>query len=256
MIAQTAIIHPNARLEPDIDIGHYTIIGDGVEVGSGTSIGSHVVIDGPTVIGSGNSISHHAVLGGPPQDLKYKNEPTRLEIGNGNVIREFVTLHRGTADGGGITRIGNKNLIMAYAHIAHDCQIGNDIIIANAVNMAGHVHISDFVSIGGMCAIHQFVHIGRYAFVGGFTAVSQDIIPFGMVAGDRGRLRGINTVGLKRRGFDLQRRRDLHSAVRFLISSEMNVSHALEKIKDELTQSSDIDELISFIEKSQRGICL
>lgn len=255
MIEDTAIIHPDARLGENVTVGHYSVIGAGVTIGTDTIIGNHVVIDGPTSIGERNRITHHAVLGGAPQDLKYKGEPTRLEIGDDNTIREFTTIHRGSVGGGGVTRVGNRNLIMAYAHIAHDCRIGNDIVIANAVNMAGHVTIEDYVIIGGVCAIHQFVRIGRYAFIGGFTAVSQDVIPFGLMAGDRGSLRGINRVGLKRRGFDSERRKRLHKAVRFLLASDMNQKTALQKIRDEIGDDDpDIRELLEFIASSERGI--
>ncbi len=255
MIAETAVIHSSAALAEGISIGHYSVIGEDVTIGKGTTIGSHVVIEGPTTIGERNTISHHAAIGGAPQDLKYRGEPTRLEIGDENTIREFTTLHRGSVDGGGVTRIGSRNLIMAYVHIAHDCRVGNDIVIANAVNMAGHVTINDFVIIGGICAIHQFVRIGRYAFIGGFTAVSQDVVPFGLMSGDRGSLRGTNKVGLKRRGFDPQRRQRIHTAVRYLINQDMNLKSAVSKIKEEFADDPDISELLTFIESSERGIC-
>lgn len=255
MIAETAVIHPSVSLADGVSIGHYSVIGADVTIGKDTVIGSHVVVDGPTTIGERNTISHHAAVGGAPQDLKYRGEPTRLEIGDDNKIREFTTLHRGSVGGGALTTIGNRNLIMAYAHIAHDCRIGNDIVIANAVNMAGHVTIGDFVIIGGVCAIHQFVKIGRYAFIGGFSAVSQDVVPFGLMAGDRSALRGINKVGLKRRGFDPQRRQRIQTAVRYLLNKDMNLGSAITRIKEEFADDPDISELLTFIESSERGIC-
>ncbi|MBN1551281.1 acyl-ACP--UDP-N-acetylglucosamine O-acyltransferase [bacterium] len=256
MIDSRAIIDEKAVIDGSVDIGPFSVIGAGVEIAARTRIGSHTVIEGPTRIGSSNTIHHHAVIGAPPQDLKYNGEPTRLEIGDGNIIREFTTIHRGTPHGGEVTRVGNKCMVMAYAHIAHDCQIGNEVIIANAVNMAGHVTIGDFAIIGGLCAIHQFVTIGRHAFIGGGTAVSQDVIPFGLVAGGRGHLHQINAVGLKRRGFDLTRRNALHKAVRYLLKKDLALSSALKKMRDEFPDQSDVMELVSFIESSERGICI
>ena len=256
MISPHAIVDPRAEIHPSVEVGPFSIIGPEVVVGAGTTIGSHAVIEGNTTIGENNKISHHAVIGSPPQDLKYAGEPTRLEIGNGNIIREFATIHRGTPGGGGVTRVGDRCMIMAYVHVAHDGQIGNEVVLANAVNMAGHVTIGDYVIVGGVCAIHQFVRIGRFAFIGGFTAVSQDVVPFGMVAGSRGSLKGINTVGLKRRGFDAKGRHNLHTAIRYLVSEEMNTKTAMTKIKEEFGDNIHIQELIEFIQNSSRGICL
>lgn len=256
MISPMAIVDSGARIGENVEIGHFTVIGPDVEIARNTRIGHHTVIEGPTRIGENNRIGHHVVMGTPPQDLKYQGEPTRLEIGDDNLIREFATLHRGTVGGHGVTRVGNRNMIMAYAHIAHDCRIGNEIVIANAVNMAGHVEIDDFAIIGGMSAIHQFVHIGRYAFVGGASAVAQDVVPYGLIAGTRGVLHGINTIGLRRRGFDQERRHALHTAIRYLLSSDFNQATAIERIKSEFQGNPDIDELMNFINSSERGILL
>ncbi|MBN1355631.1 acyl-ACP--UDP-N-acetylglucosamine O-acyltransferase [bacterium] len=257
MIDSRAIIDPKAGLSSDVHVGPFTIIGPDVTIDSGTWIGSHVIIEGITAIGKNNHVNHHAVLGAAPQDLKYRGEPTKLTIQDDNIIREFTTLHRGTPGGGGETKIGNRCMLMAYVHVAHDCHIGNEVIIANAVNMAGHVTIEDFAIVGGMCAIHQFVRIGRYAFIGGATPLAQDVIPFGLVAGPRGELKGINIVGLKRRGFESERRDLLKRVVRDLIGSEMNVSQVLNGLKDEgLYDHPDIRELMDFIRQSERGLCL
>ncbi len=256
MISPTAIVDSKAILGEGVEIGHYAVIGPNVVVGDHTRIGHHTVIEGPTRIGTRNRISHHVVMGTAPQDLKYQDEPTELEIGDENIIREFATIHRGTIGGHQVTRVGNKNMVMAYAHIAHDCRVGNEVILANAVNMAGHVEIDDYAIIGGMCAIHQFVHIGRFAFIGGGTAVAQDVIPFGLVAGSRGTLHGINTIGLRRRGFDQDKRHAIHTAVRYLLSSELNLSTAVDKIRNEFGGVAEIDQMLEFIGSSQRGILL
>jgi UDP-N-acetylglucosamine acyltransferase len=256
MISPHAIIHPGAVIADDVSIGPFSIIGDEVKIGPGTVIGSHAVVEGPTVIGCRNRISHHVVIGTPPQDLKYKGEKTRLEMGDDNLVREFATIHRGTQDGGGLTQVKNRCMIMAYAHIAHDCHIGNEVILANAVNMAGHVTIEDYVIVGGMCAIHQFVRIGKYAFIGGLTPVAQDVVPYGLVAGSRGELKGINSVGLKRRGFDTERRKALHKAVRLIISGEMNLSHLMDMLKKDYPENPDIEAFVQFVRTSERGICV
>jgi UDP-N-acetylglucosamine acyltransferase len=256
VISEHAIVDKAARLAPDVEVGPFSIIGPDVEIASGTRIGSHTIIEGHTKIGSNNNISHHIVIGAPPQDLKYRNEVTRVEIGNGNIIREFVTIHRGTAGGHGITTIGSNSMLMAYVHIAHDCFIGNEVILANAVNLAGHVTINDYAIIGGLCALHQFIRIGRYAFIGGGTAVSQDVVPFAMVAGTRGQLEGVNAIGLKRRGFDAKRRQAIHKTIRYLIQSNLSISSALEKARAEFANQTDVQEILEFISHSERGICV
>lgn len=256
MISEHAIVDKKSKIDQDVEIGPFSIIGPDVEIGKGTRIGSHTIIEGHTKIGMNNNISHHIVIGAPPQDLKYRNEVTHVEIGNNNVIREFATIHRGTAGGHGITVIGNNSMIMAYVHIAHDCSIGNEVILANAVNLAGHVTIDDYAIVGGLCALHQFIRIGRYAFIGGGTAVAQDVVPFAMVAGTRGKLEGVNAVGLKRRGFDTQRRQAIHKTIRYLVQSDLTISKALEKAKTEFKDQPDVLEIIEFADKSERGLCV
>ncbi len=256
MISKTAIIDPGAKLAADVIVGHYSVIGPEVEIGAGCEIGYHVVLEGPMKIGERNRIFHHAYVGGRPQDISYQGERSYVEIGNDNVIREYVTIHRGTNKQSCLTKIGDNNLIMAYAHIAHDCQIGNHCIIANAVNMAGHVVVDDYASLGGMVAIHQFVRIGRYSFVGGFTAITQDVLPFSLIAGERGTLRGVNKVGLQRRGFDAAQRGKIHKAMRYIMSPEVITSTAIEKILEDFGDDPDIAEIVNFIKSSARGITL
>jgi UDP-N-acetylglucosamine acyltransferase len=256
MIAKTAIIDPTANIASDVTIGHYTVIGPGVEIGSGCQIGNHVVLEGPMKIGQRNRIFHHSYLGGVPQDLSYQGEHSEVLIGDDNTIREYVTIHRGTSKQNCITRIGNHNLIMAYVHVAHDCTIGNHCILANAVNMAGHVTIEDHASLGGMVAVHQFVRIGMYSFIGGFTAITQDVLPYCLIAGERGRLRGVNKVGLQRKGFNAAQRGKIHKAMRYLMNSDFSTATAIDKIYEEFGDDPDINELIEFIKKSDRGISL
>jgi UDP-N-acetylglucosamine acyltransferase len=256
MIDPRAIIDPGAELADDVEVGPFTLIGRNVKVESGTRIGSHSVIEGNTTIGKNNRIHHHVVLGAPPQDLRYAGEQTSLVIGDKNVIREFSTVHRGTPHGGTQTRLGNQCMLMAYVHIAHDCQIGNEVILANAVNMAGHVTVQDYANIGGMVAIHQFVRIGRYAFIGGSTPISQDVLPFSLVAGVRGELKGVNAVGLKRRGFDSESRTRIRNVVRTLIKRRKTVSQIVDELRADSEGKPEYQELIAFISESKRGINL
>lgn len=256
MIAKTAIIDPAARVADDVKIGHFSVVGPDVEIGPGCEIGSHAILEGPMKIGKRNRIFHYAYVGGVPQDISYRGEKNFVEIGDDNIIREYVTIHRGTIKQDCVTRIGNNNFIMAYVHIAHDCIIGNHCVLANAVNMAGHVKIHDYASIGGMVAIHQFVRIGRFSFVGGFTAVTQDVLPFSLIAGERGSLRGINKIGLQRHGFDTEQRTKIHKAIRYLMNRDFSTPTALEKMKDEFGGDEDIKEVIDFVNTSERGITL
>ncbi|HUT83540.1 MAG TPA: acyl-ACP--UDP-N-acetylglucosamine O-acyltransferase, partial [Thermodesulfobacteriota bacterium] len=197
MIHPTAIVSPKAELDPDVEVGPYSVIGDKVTIGKHTWIGPHVVIEGPTEIGQNCKIFQFASIGEIPQDLKFKGEESRLVIGSGNVIREFVTINRGTALGGGKTVLGNDNFLMVYSHVAHDCKIGNQVIIANAAQLAGRIEIEDCAVIGGIVGVHQFVRIGRYSIIGGCSAVSMDVPPYTMAAGNHAVLHGLNTVGLK-----------------------------------------------------------
>ncbi len=197
----TAVVHPSAKLGSQVEIGPWTVVGADVAIGARSIIGAHVVLEGPLTMGADNHIYPHAVLGTAPQDIKYHNEPTRLEMGDHNLVREFVTVHRGTPQGRGYTRIGSDVFLMAYSHVGHDNLIGNNVVIANSVQLAGHVHLEDYAVIGGCTAIHQFVHVGAHAFVGGGSVVRMDVAPFCKVAGSRARLFGLNSVGLRRRGF-------------------------------------------------------
>lgn len=254
MIEKTAIIDPSAKLADNVKVGHYTIIGPDVEIGSGCEIGSHVVLEGPMTIGERNRIFHFAYIGGVPQDITYKGEKSRVEIGSDNIIREYVTIHRGTPKQDCLTRVGSHNLFMAYVHIAHDCIIGNHCILANAVNMGGHVEIDDYASIGGLVGIHQFVRIGRYSFIGGLSAVTRNVLPFSLIAGERASLRGTNLIGLRRCGFSTERRIKIDKAIRYFLSPETAPSTALEKIINEYPNDEDIKEIINFANSSKRGI--
>ncbi|HEX5773681.1 MAG TPA: acyl-ACP--UDP-N-acetylglucosamine O-acyltransferase [Geomobilimonas sp.] len=257
MIHPSAVIQQGAELDNDVEIGPGVFIGPHVRIGKGTRVGPNAVIDGWTEIGQENQIFHLASVGGVPQDLKYKGEETWLKIGDRNIIREFATLHPGTVTGDNETTVGNGNLFMAYSHVAHDCHIGNGVVMANGATLAGHVRVDDFAILGGLCAIHQFVRIGAHAMIGGGTMVSQDIPPFTIVTGDRKdvRLRGLNQVGLSRRGFSEENIATLKKAYRILALSKLRLADALDRIRQELPQTEEVKHLLSFIEQSQRGIC-
>lgn len=254
MIDPKAVIDPTAKLGANVSVGPYTVIGPDVEIGDDTWIGPHVVIRGPTRIGRGNRIFQFASVGEDPQDKKYKGEPTLLEIGDGNVIREFVTMHRGTEKGGGVTRIGNDNLFMAYSHVAHDCQIGNRVIMANAATLAGHVVVEDGANIAGLAAIHQFIRIGRHAMVGGGSIVVLDVPPFTMAAGNHARLYGLNVRGLRRAGISAESIAALKQAYRLLYRSGLGLAAACERIRHELPPTPELAHLLDFIERTQRGL--
>lgn len=213
-IHQTAVVDPAANLDSSVKIGAYTVIEKGAVIGAGTEIGPHTIISGLTTIGQGNQIGSFVSIGTPPQDLTYKNEPTRVEIGDDNLIREYVSIHRGTTHGRQLTTVGNANMIMAYSHIAHDCQVGNHVIMANCATLGGHVQIYDHANIGGMVAIHQFSRVGCHTYIGGMSGVSKDVPPFVIVSGVRNKLRitGINKVGLKRCGYDNETIRKVNTA--------------------------------------------
>ena len=254
-IHKTAIVHPKAEIGDDVVIGPYAIIGENVKIGSRTKIGAHVVIEGWTEIGEDCTFFHMASVGTIPQDLKFSGEETRLKVGRGNTFREFVTLNCGTQAGGGETVIGDHNFLMAYVHVAHDCKIGNRVIMANAATLAGHIHIGDHAVIGGLVGVHQFVKIGAYALVGGCSAVAQDIPPFMSAAGVHARLYGLNLVGLKRHGFTQERIRDLKKAYRIIFRSGLTLKEAIKKVQDAVGMSPDVQELLKFVESSERGIC-
>ena len=252
-IHPTAIIDPGARIGEGVTIGPYSIIGENVEIGDGTIIGAHNVINGWTRIGKKCRIFHSSCIGIEPQDLKYGGDPSRVEIGDGNTIREFVTIHRGT-DKGDFTRIGDHNLLMAYVHIAHNCVIGDHVILANAVTLAGYVAVEDHAIIGGVTPIHQFVRVGAHAFIGGGSRVPQDIPPFLLASGNPLKIVGINQVGLKRRGFSPETCQHLRRAYKIIYRSDKNVSQAIETIRKELPEIPELDRLVEFIESSERGI--
>jgi UDP-N-acetylglucosamine acyltransferase len=231
------------------------VIGPQVEVGEDCELLSHVAIEGPTTIGAGNRFFPFSSIGMPPQDLSYAGEPTRLEIGNHNVIRECVTISRGTAKGSGLTRVGNHTLIMAYAHVAHDCVIGDRVILANGATLGGHVTVEDWAVVGALCPVHQFVRIGMHAYIGGGTTVTRDVLPFSKTAAARDtHAYGLNALGLERRGFSKERIRKIHHAYKVLLASKLNTSQALEKLKSEPERGEDVEMLIRFIEASERGV--
>jgi UDP-N-acetylglucosamine acyltransferase len=254
-IHPTAIIDPGAKLGKNVEIGPYSLVGENVKIGEGTIIGSHVVIDGWTTIGKNNQIFHGASVGFIPQDMKFKGEKSFLFIGDNNIVREYVTIHRGTEEGGGETWIGNNNLIMAYCHVAHDCQLGSHIIMSNATNLAGHIVIEDFSVLSGLCGIHQFVRIGKMAMVGAHTKVVKDVPPYVLVDGHPARVNGINVVGLRRNGVEPEIRQEIKKAYKILYRSNLNISQAIERMDQELDASKEIEHFLRFLRNAQRGIC-
>ena len=251
----TAVVDPKSKIHPSCSIGPYCVIGPNVELGEACHLASHVVIEGATTIGAHNQFFPFSSIGLAPQDITYAGEPTRLEIGSHNVIREFVTINRGTVKGGACTRVGDHNLIMAYTHIAHDCQIGSHIIMANAATLGGHVTVEDWATVGALCPVHHFVRIGAHAFIGGGTTVTRDVLPFSKTSAERGtRAYGLNAVGLERRGFTKDRIRKIHHAYKVLLASKLNTSQALDQLRSEPGRGEDTDMLIRFIESSERGV--
>ena len=252
-IHATAVVDPKAELAGDVVIGPYAIVEENVVIGEGTEVGPHALVAYGSRIGKRCKIHKGAVVGTIPQDLKFAGEETTLEVGDGTVIREFCTLNRGTSDRWK-TEVGSNCLLMAYVHVAHDCVIGNNVILANAVNMAGHVVIGDYVGIGGMVPIHQFVRIGRHAFVGGGYRVPKDVPPFILVAGEPLKFAGINRVGLRRRGFSSETIDLLRRVYKLIYRSDLNVSQAITRIKEEFPLEGVVKEVVDFIESSERGI--
>lgn len=251
----TAIIDETAVLGSEVSVGPYSLIGPGVEVGARSRIGPHVLIERDTAVGTDCTIAKGAVLGSDPQDLKYAGEPTRLVVGDRTTIREYATLNRGTT-ASSLTSVGSDCLLMAYVHVAHDCQIGDHVILANSVTMGGHVVIQDWAIVGGLTPIHQFVRIGAHAFVGGATRVAKDVPPFVKAAGSPMQLYGLNSVGLQRRGFSEEVRRELKRAYKFFFASEHNTSQALARARDELRAIPEVETFLSFFEQSERGVTL
>ena len=255
MIHSTAVIDDDARIGNDVEIGPYACIGAGVTLGDGCRVGAHAIIEGPTEIGPENDIAPHAVLGRPPQDLGYRGEPTRLEMGAGNIVREFVTIHRGTPKDRGLTSVGDHNMFMAYSHVGHDCIVGNHVVLANGATLAGHVTVEDRVNIAGLCAIHQFARIGEYAMLGGGTMAPMDIPPYTMASGNHARLFGLNRRGLKRAGLGSEEQQALRSAYRILFKSGLRLEQALAQLQEESAlQTPHVRHLIGFIQSSKRGI--
>ncbi len=253
-IHPTAIVAKRARLGTDCRIGPFSVIGDDVTLGDGVTLDSHVVIDGRTSVGSLTHVYPFVSIGLAPQDLKYGGEETAVEIGEENQIREFVTIHRGTTGGGGLTKIGDRNLLMVQSHVAHDCRIGSDVIMANAATLAGHVEVADRANIGAYSGVHQFCRIGPEAFVGGYSVVVKDALPFAIIQGNHARCYGLNKVGMKRRGYSKETVENLHRAFRLLLSSKLNTTQAVERIRAEINGSAEVDLLLNFIETAKRGI--
>ena len=260
-IHSSAVVDGKAELASDVEVGPYSVIGPNVKIGAGTKVGSHTVIEGHTTIGSENNFAHFAAIGGVPQDMKYRGEPTQLIIGDRNTIREFTTIHTGTIQDGGVTRLGNDNWIMAYVHIAHDCQVGNNTIFASNAQIAGHVHVEDWAILGGMSGVHQFVRIGQHAMLGGASALVQDIPPFVMAAGEKASPHGINIEGLKRRGFSSETISALRQAYKILYKDGLSFEDAKVEIQKMIVASASdtatvekLTQFHDFIAASTRGI--
>lgn len=254
MIHPSAVIDPAARLGNNVSVGAYSVIGADVEIGDDTWIGPHVVIEGPTRIGRDNKIWQFASIGAAPQDKKFHGERSRLEIGDRNVIREFVTFNRGTEDGGGVTRIGNDNWLMAYVHLAHDCIVGNNVIFANAASLAGHVTVDDWVILGGFTLVHQFCQVGAHAFTSMGSIINRDVPPYVTVAGSFAEPKGINSEGLKRRGFDSDRILSIRRAYKTLYKSGLPLAEAREELARASSEAPDVKLMLDFIDRSQRSL--
>ncbi|MBI2914302.1 MAG: acyl-ACP--UDP-N-acetylglucosamine O-acyltransferase [Firmicutes bacterium] len=254
-IHPTAIVHPGAELGCDVSVGPYTIIGDGVVIGDGTTIGASVMIEGQTFMGKGNVIYAGSILGNEPQDVKYKGEKTWLFIGDNNVIREYVTVSRGTAVGHGETRIGDGNRLMSFSHVAHDCQVGNNVTVMHGAGIAGHVSLGDGVTVGGFSGVHQFTKIGRMASVGAHSMVGKDVPPYVVVNGNPARVHGVNVAALCSYGLSREVRDEIKKAYKILYKSSLNVSQAIEQMEHELQASEEIDHFLRFLRNADRGIC-
>jgi len=250
----TAIVDPHAELDPTVEVGPYAVIGPMVKAGPRVRIGPHAVIEGDTTIGADTRVFQFAALGAIPQDLKYAGEPTRLVVGRRNQIREFCTMHIGTAQGGGVTRIGDDGLFMACSHVAHDCQVGNHVILSQGAGLAGHVVIEDHAIFGGISGVHQFVRVGRLAFISGGAKVTMDIPPYCTAQGDRAELMGLNTVGLTRAGFTHEQISRVKEAYKTVFRSGMGLREALAHVRAELGGNPEVDHFVAFIEGSERGV--
>lgn len=254
MINESAIIHPSAKLAKGVSIGPGSFIGENVEIGEGTWVGPHVVIQGPTTIGKNNKIFQFASVGDEPQDITYRGEPTRLEIGDNNVVREYCMISRGTVKGGGLTKVGDNNFLMAYAHIGHDCIVGNHTIMVNYSALSGHVTLNDYAIIGAYAAIHQFCHVGAYAFIARATYVTKDVLPYVMIAGHTTSAYGINTVGLRRRGFSSSAIDHLRRAYKIIFRKGLTVQQAVAELEGLQTDCPEVIPMIEALNNSSRGI--
>jgi UDP-N-acetylglucosamine acyltransferase len=252
----TARVANGAVLGPGVRVGPYCVVGPHVTIGAGTVLESHVVLDGHTVLGSGNRLFPFSSVGLEPQDLKYKGEATRLVVGDRNTIREFVTIHIGTAGGGGTTRIGSDNLLQAHAHVAHDCSVGSHTILAHGATLGGHVEVADHATVGAFCGVHQFCRVGVHSFLGGFSVATKDVLPYSKTVGNRACIYGINSVGLTRRGFSPESIRDLRQAYRILLQSRLNATDAVRRLEAEGPHTDEVRELVAFIRGSERGVIL
>jgi len=254
VIHPAAIIHESAKIAADVSIGPWTIIGEDVEIGSGSVIASHVVIKGPATLGKNTRIYQFASIGEEPQDLKFHGELTHLKVGDNNIFRENVTVHRGTQNGGGITKIGDNNLFMAYVHIAHDCNVGNHNIFANSASLSGHVIVEDYVAMGGFSAVHQFTRVGSYSFIGGGSMVVKDVLPYLMLSGDPAEPYGLNILGLQRRGFSMSVLTQLRKAYKIIFRQNLIIEEVLPLLAELELSCSEVQRLIEGIKSSQRGI--
>ena len=250
-----AIVSPQAKIGAGVEVGAFAVVGAGVELGEGCVLHAHAVVNGPARFGAKNVFHSFCVIGGDPQDYTYGGEQVKLEAGDGNIYREYVTISRGTVKGGGITRIGNHNFFLAYAHVGHDCQIGSHTLFVNGATLAGHVTVEDFVTVGAFSPVHQFCRLGRYAYIGASTVITQDVLPFSLIVTEREtKCFGPNTIGLERKGFSLERIKTLQKAFRLLVRSKKNTTQALEEMRRTLAGSDDVKEMIEFVEKAERGI--
>ena len=250
-----AIVSPEAKIGAGVEVGAFAVVGAGVELGEGCVLHAHAVVNGPARFGAKNVFHSFCVIGGDPQDYTYGGEQVKLEAGDGNIYREYVTISRGTVKGGGITRIGNNNFFLAYAHVGHDCQIGSHTLFVNGATLAGHVTVEDFVTVGAFSPVHQFCRLGRYAYIGASTVITQDVLPFSLIVTEREtKCFGPNTIGLERKGFSVERIKTLQKAFRLLVRSKKNTTQALEEMRRTLAGSDDVKEMIEFVEKAERGI--
>ncbi|MEJ2086019.1 MAG: acyl-ACP--UDP-N-acetylglucosamine O-acyltransferase [Acidobacteriota bacterium] len=254
LIHPTAIVDADANVASDVEIGPFAVIGSRVSLAAGNKIGAGAQVQGPTSLGEGNRIFPYACVGFEPQDLKFKGGETRLEIGAGNIFREFCTIHRGTEEGGGKTSIGNSNLFMAYSHVAHDCIVGDHTIFSNSATLAGHVVVEDKAVVGAFSAVHQFCRVGRHAYIGGFSVITKDALPWVKTVGQKPLCYGINTIGLQRQGFSEARIQLLQTAMRILLRSGLNTSQAVERLESEFPDNDDVRYLLDFLRGSQRGV--